>query len=109
MKKIRLDPDSLQVMSFETESIPPEMRGTVRGAFRPGMTVGWENTECQQLSPTWENSCDCPATQGADCQTQVTCPSCLDVTCYFHGCTQAYTCDGSVTCAGVATACMGCE
>jgi hypothetical protein len=91
MKKIRLDVDSLDVLSFETESMPLSGRGTVQGLFRPGMTVEWADTECRELSPTWEHTCGCAETEGDECATLVTCLTCLGVTCYLHGCGPADT------------------
>ena len=63
MKKIRLDPESLEVVSFTTAEAA-KGRGTVKGA-RTGYTcyetVGWQDTLCLFYEPSYweEDTCRC--------------------------------------------------
>jgi len=51
MKKIRLDLDSLDVLSFTTREEPDRTRGTVHGRVRTQMT------DCSAWTLGWDDSC----------------------------------------------------
>ncbi len=64
MKKIRLDADELEVLSFATAEMPG-VRGTVAGAETGNpcyVTIGYERTICLAYAPShWnEDTCYCP-------------------------------------------------
>jgi hypothetical protein len=94
MKKIRLNTDQLEVLSFTTAATP-EVRGTVQAAGTGNpcyVTVAYHNTVCVGYPASYwgEDTCDCPFvpytqdlrcqpidTAGATClcpDTSVTCP-----------------------------------
>ncbi|HST63373.1 MAG TPA: hypothetical protein VLK84_31975 [Longimicrobium sp.] len=88
MKKIRLNADDLEVLSFTTAR-QPEVRGTVEGANTGNPcyhTVAYQNTVCLGYPASYwgEETCDCPFvpyTQDLRCQprlsdggTCITCP-----------------------------------
>ncbi len=92
MKKIRLDPESLEVVSFATAKAP-EARGTVKGAntgYPCYETVGWQGTLCLAYPQSYwgEETCwpveetgECPATD-ASCDTLHPCDTAyIHVTC----------------------------
>lgn len=67
MKKLRLDIDALDVVSFPTASEPETPRGTVRG--NSAFTLGWHDScygmcrtneydTCLEAGPTVGTSCD---------------------------------------------------
>ena len=63
MKKIRLDPESLEVVSFSTARAP-EARGTVKGAhtgYTCYATVAYHDTLCLEYAPSYwkEDTCTC--------------------------------------------------
>jgi hypothetical protein len=63
MKKIRLDPESLEVVSFTTAG-HPEGRGTVRGADTGNpcyVTIGYQDTMCLAYEESYwgEETCRC--------------------------------------------------
>jgi hypothetical protein len=83
MKKIRLDPESLEVVSFATAKAP-EARGTVKGAntgYTCYATVAYQDTMCLYYAPSYweEDTCRCEPvryTEQAGCDTafdQLTC------------------------------------
>lgn len=64
MKKIRLNADDLEVLSFTTAQ-QPEVRGTVKaeGTGNPCYhTVAYQNTVCLGYPASYwgEDTCDCP-------------------------------------------------
>lgn len=83
MKKIRLNVDSLEVLSFGT-SPAPEGRGTVRAhsGYTCYVTVAVVNTHCQAYPVSYwhEESCTCPMVPYTDPSyciqplTAMTCP-----------------------------------
>jgi hypothetical protein len=83
MKKIRLDADALEVLSFTTEQMP-EVRGTVEAAGTGNpcyVTVAVYQTRCMAYPVSYwnENTCYCPmepATEAIECRqiTDFTCP-----------------------------------
>jgi hypothetical protein len=98
MKKIRLDADALEVISFTTDRTPAT-RGTVQGANTGNpcyVTVGYHQTQCLAYPVSYwqEYSCFCPmepVTQHLRCQPidtlQDTCLRCqpldtVDPTCF---------------------------
>lgn len=83
MKKIRLNPDELAVLSFTTEQMP-EVRGTVEAAGTGNpcyVTVAVYQTQCVGYPVSYwnEDTCYCPLvpyTELPDCRlilTEVTC------------------------------------
>lgn len=75
MKKIRLDVDALEVVSFTTAA-HPERRGTVQGA-QTGYctryhtcyeTIGWVGRDCLGYPQSYwgEESCTCPPVEVTD-------------------------------------------
>jgi hypothetical protein len=86
MKKIRLDLDSLDVLSFDTEEEPDRTRGTVHARVRTYMpdcslwTLGWDdscngacNTNeypmCAETQPSVGPSCDYYCAPSVVCET----------------------------------------
>jgi hypothetical protein len=71
MKKIRLDPESLEVVSFATEKAPAG-RGTVKGANTGDpcyVTVGWQDTMCLAYPESYWGEENCQAVE----ETMETC------------------------------------
>ena len=83
MKKIRLDPESLEVVSFTTAKAP-QARGTVKGA-RSGYTcyetVGWQDTMCLAYPQSYwgEENCWAVEATAESCETLHPCD-----TAYIH-------------------------
>lgn len=93
MKKIRLNTDALEVLSFTTEQMPTP-RGTVQAAasgYTCYVTVAYYQTRCLAYPQSYwnENTCYCPIEPytrnlncpitGPDCQidtAQATCLTC---------------------------------
>jgi hypothetical protein len=86
MKKIRLDPESLEVVSFSTANAPAA-QGTVKGAhtgYTCYETVGWQDTVCLAYPESYWGEENCRAVEATDasCDTLHPC-----VTAYIHaGC-----------------------
>jgi hypothetical protein len=99
MKKIRLDADALEVVSFTTEKMP-EARGTVEGANTGNpcyFTVAVYQTRCQAYPVSYwkEYTCFCPmepATQELRCQPILS----ADITCLCPA--TDFTCPGQLGC-----------
>jgi hypothetical protein len=83
MKKIRLDADALEVLSFATDQ-QPGVRGTVNAAgsgYTCYATVAVYQTRCLYYPQSYwnENTCYCPmepATEAIECRqlSEYTCP-----------------------------------
>lgn len=70
MKKIRLDADDLQVLSFATAAMPG-VRGTAKAAetgYPCYETVGYERTVCLAYPVSYwrEDTCDCLSESNSD-------------------------------------------
>ena len=99
MKKIRLNADALEVVSFTTEQIT-HARGTVQGANTGNpcyVTVAYHQTRCLAYPVSYwnENTCYCPmepVTQDLRCQPIDT----ADATCLCPA--TNFTCPGMPGC-----------
>jgi hypothetical protein len=82
MKKIRLNTDELEVLSFSTAPVP-QSRGTVEAANTGNPcydTVGYHRTQCVGYPPSYWEELTCgplvPVTDAAGCVTGYGQPGC---------------------------------
>lgn len=99
MKKIRLNPDALEVVSFTTEQVA-EVRGTVEAANTGNpcyVTVAYQNTLCLAYPVSYwnERTCLCPV---EPVTRNLACPiDTADATCLCPVLTN-FTCPGRPGC-----------